>query len=383
MARRPLTLRGVGWDHERCMGPLGAAARAWRERAGVEVEWSARPLAAFNDQPLEELALEADLLVVDHPFSGTAAATGCLAPLDRLVPEETLEALAADAIGQSHASYRYAGQQWALALDAACQVAVAREDLLSALGAHPPATWDEVIVLAEAAPALVALPLYPTDAVCSLLTLAANAGHPATAGETLFSDPDAAEEALARLGELARLAHPDSFALNPPALLDRMRDTDDVAYAPLTFGYTNYARPGLPGRRLRFLDVPSAGSGPVGSLLGGAGLAVSAASGSQDAAAAFAAWICGADVQRELVFPAGGQPGSRSVWLDPECDAVSGGFFSGTLASIEGAYVRPRDAWWPRFQEAAGELVADALRERRAPAAAVEALERLFAAHKA
>jgi multiple sugar transport system substrate-binding protein len=71
------------------------------------------------------------------------------------------------------------------------------------------------------------------------------------------------------------------------------------------------------------------------------------------------------------------------VWLDPECDAVSGGFFSGTLASIEGAYVRPRDAWWPRFQEAAGELVADALRERRAPAAAVEALERLFAAHKA
>lgn len=49
------------------MGPLRAAACEWRERAGVEAEWSARPLAAFNDQPVEELALDADPLVVDHP----------------------------------------------------------------------------------------------------------------------------------------------------------------------------------------------------------------------------------------------------------------------------------------------------------------------------
>jgi multiple sugar transport system substrate-binding protein len=365
------------------MGPLRAAARAWRERAGVEIAWSARPLASFNDQPVEELALEADLLVVDHPFSGTAAATGCLAPLDGLLPDETLAALAADAVGQSHASYRYAGRQWALALDAACQVAVARDDLLSALGAQAPVTWEEVLALARAAPARVAMPLYPTDAICSLLTVAANAGHPAPAGETLFVSREAGEAAVGRLGELAGLVDPDSFELNPPGLLDRMRDTDGVAYAPLTFGYTNYARPGSPGHRLRFLDIPSSGLGPVGSLLGGAGLAVSAASASQDAAAAFAAWICGAEAQRELVFPAGGQPGSRSVWVDPALDAASGGFFGGTLASIEAAFVRPRDAWWPGFQEAAGELLAAALRRGRTAATTADELERLFAAHAA
>jgi multiple sugar transport system substrate-binding protein len=375
-------LRGIGWDHERCMGPLGAASRAWHERTGNEIDWSARPLAAFNDEPVEELALRADLLVVDHPFSGTAAATGCLAPLDELLPGETLESLAADAIGQSHASYRYAGHQWALALDAACQVAVARDDLLSGLGARAPATWDDVHALAALAASPVAMPLYPTDAFCSLLTLAANAGSPAAMGPTLFAERTVGVRAVARLAGLAALAHPDSFELNPPALLDRMRDTDDVAYAPLTFGYTNYARPGSHGHRLRFLDIPSAGLGPAGSLLGGAGIAVSSASARQGEAAAFAAWICGADVQREVVFPAGGQPGSRSAWLDPTLDAASGGFFSGTLATIEGAHVRPRDAWWPSFQEKAGEFVAHALREHRPAETTVDGLERLYAAHR-
>lgn len=365
------------------MGPLRAATCEWRERTGVEIEWSARPLAAFNDEPVAELALRADLLVVDHPFSGTAAALGCLAPLDVLLPGGQLEALAADAIGESHRSYAYAGHQWALALDAACQVAVARDDLLEELGARAPATWDEVTALAARAPSRVALPLYPTDAICSLLTVAANAGSPAATGRTLFPDREAGIAVAARLADLVPLVHPDSFELNPPALLDRMRDSDDVVYAPLTFGYTNYARPEAPDQRLRFLDIPSSGLGPVGSLLGGAGLAVSSSSPRQQAAAAFAAWICGSEAQRELVFPAGGQPGSRSVWLDPVLDAASGGFFSGTLASVEGAHVRPREAWWPRFQEEAGELLAAALRARTSPAASVDALERLFAAHRA
>ncbi len=373
------TLRGIGWDHERCLAPLRAGAAAWRASNGVQLDWAARPLASFNDEPLTDLAPQYDLLVVDHPFSGTASESRCLAPLDELLTAGTLAALAADSVGRSHDSYAYAGHQWALAVDAACQVAVARDDLLDDLGRAAPGTWDEVQELAAGAPGRVALPLYPSDAICSLLTVAANAGAPAATGTTLFASRESGVRAVERLIDLIPLLHPSSHSSNPPAMLDRMRDTDDIAYVPLSFGYTNYARASSAGYRLRFLDIPSSGLGPVGSVLGGAGIAVSASSARQDEAAAFAAWICGSGAQRELVAPAGGQPASRSAWLDPGLDAAAGGFFSGTLASIEGSHVRPRDAWWPRFQEQSGELLAEQLRTGERAAVVVDALEELYA----
>ena len=92
-------------------------------------------------------------------------------------------------------------------------------------------------------------------------------------------------------------------------------------------------------------------------MLGGAGLAVSAASTLPAEAAAFAAWASGAEAQRDIVARAGGQPGQRSAWDDPELDALTGRFYSGTRASIEQAWVRPRDEWWPGFQLEAGRLL--------------------------
>ncbi len=367
------------------MGPMRAAALAWGElRPGIAIEWSARPLSAFNDQPLEELARRYDLLVIDHPFVGTAAQTGCLAPLDELLPEPVLVERAADSVGRSHDSYSYAGRQWALAVDAACQVAVARDDLLARCAERAPETWEEVRVLAEALPQRVALPLYPTDAICSLLSLCASLGAAATDGDSFFSDTDAGEQALSLLAGLVPLLHGESLGFNPPRALDRMSDSDEIAYMPLVFGYTNYSRPDLARRtRLRFVDIPSAGQGPAGSVLGGAGLAVSSSSPLSAEAAAFAAWATSREAQAAVIFPAGGQPASRSAWLDPALDAASGGFFSGTRATIEAAYVRPRAAWWPRFQEEAGHAVARALRERERPASVAAVLERLYLRHRA
>jgi multiple sugar transport system substrate-binding protein len=337
-----MTLRLLCWDHERCVRPMRAAAAAWRKRAGVEVEVSARPLAAFNDQPVSELTDEYDLVFVDHPFVGTAAEVGCLAPLDELLEPGELAALAAGAVGPSHASYAYGGHQWALATDAACQVAVAREDLLPG---PVPSSWDEVVALARRAPGAVAMPLYPADAICSLLTLHANAGRP--------FDPRAGFQpaALARLLELVPHLHPASFGANPPAILDAMFAGGEIAYVPLCFGYASYAP------RLRFLDIV----GVSGSILGGAGLAVSAASPRPEAAAAFAAWVSGAEAQRMVVAPNGGQPGSAAAWDD------AGGFFSATRATIEAAWVRPREPWWPAFQRAAGERLAERLHDAPEP----------------
>jgi len=364
---------------------MRAAARAWAElRPGVAIEWSARPLAAFNDEPLEELARRFDLLVIDHPLVGATAQAACLAPLGELLPRPVLADRAADSIGPSHHSYSYDGRQWALAVDAACQVAVAREDLLARLDQPLPETWEDVEALARALPGRVAIPLYPTDAICSVLSLCGSLGDLTAAGESLLSSGDGCERALSLLAGLVPLLHPGSFELNPPRALDRMRDSDEIVFMPLVFGYTNYSRPDPgAGARLRFADVPSAGRGPVGSVLGGAGLAVSATCPHPDEAAAFAAWIASREAQAEVVFPAGGQPASRSAWLDPGIDAASGGFFSGTRATIDAAYVRPRAAWWPRFQEEAGHAVVRALRERERPGSVAAALERLSLRHRA
>lgn len=374
-----MTLRGLCWDHARCTAPMAAAAAAWSRREGVEVTWRSRPLAAFNDQPVSDLTSEFDLVFVDHPFVGTAAALGCLAPLDRLLVPATLDALAADAVGPSHAAYAYDGHQWALATDAACQVSAVRDDLLERLGVTTPGTWDEVLDLARRAPGAVALPLYPSDAICTLLTLCANRGRPVGA------EPGGAgfdREAVGLLAALAGLMEDSCFGSNPPAVFDRMSAGDAIAYVPLAFGYTNYARPGGDGARLRFTDIPSAGRGPAGSILGGAGVAVSAASPHRQAAADFAAWVSGAQAQREIVGPHGGQPGSASAWDEPGLDGACGGFLSGTRATIEAAWVRPRAPWWPEFQRPAGEALAVMLRARHDPAAIADALDALLREHR-
>src|SRR4051794_34324199 len=116
-------LRGVCWDHPRGTTPMAAAAgEGARRRPGGGIRGDARPLAAFNDQPIAVAAAGYDLIFVDHPMMGEAASTGCLAPLDELIAPGELTALAADSIGGCHHAYAYGGRQWALAVDAACQV---------------------------------------------------------------------------------------------------------------------------------------------------------------------------------------------------------------------------------------------------------------------
>ena len=105
---------------------------------------------------------------------------------------------------------------------------------------------------------------------------------------------------------------------------------------------------------------------------------MSAASAHREVAAAFAAFASGADAQRALVGPAGGQPGSRTAWTDPELDRVAGGFFSGTTATIERAWVRPRERWWPAFQLEGGRRLNRGLAAAEPPQELLAALEDLY-----
>lgn len=351
---------------------MRACTERWAElRPDIELVWEFRSLTAFGDEPLEEVAHRHDLVLIDHPFCGTAEATGTLRPLDDLLD---LAEFAADSIGPSHASYSFGGRQWGLATDAACQVAAVRDDLLEAA----PATWDDILDLARAKPGRVAVPLAPAQAMCAFLTLCANAGKPAAEDAGRLVEPEIGLRALELLGELHRLGPAEALAWEQPEVLGRLTSGDDLVYVPLVFGFVTYSRADRVASPCRFVDLASAGGGPAGAILGGAGLAVTATSAHPEKAAAFAAFASGADAQRTLVGPAGGQPGSRTAWTAPELDEVARGFFSGTTATIERAWVRPRDVWWPPFQLEGGRALNRGLAAGAPPRSLLETLDSLY-----
>ncbi len=131
MAGATMKIHGMTWDHPRGHAPMVATAAAYaRAHPGIVIEWEQRSLQAFADQPVGELAARYDLIVIDHPHLGDAVKAGCLVALDEQGREDELSTLAAQSIGPSHLTYCSDGHQWALAIDAAAQVAAFRPDRL-------------------------------------------------------------------------------------------------------------------------------------------------------------------------------------------------------------------------------------------------------------
>jgi hypothetical protein len=64
-----VTLRGITWDHPRGRAPLVATAAAFARDHDVRITWDARSLYAFGAQPLEQVAQDYDLRIIDHPFA--------------------------------------------------------------------------------------------------------------------------------------------------------------------------------------------------------------------------------------------------------------------------------------------------------------------------
>jgi multiple sugar transport system substrate-binding protein len=141
-----------------------------------------------------------DLMVIDHPSCGRGRARGNLLPLDGLRDEE-MAALAAGSVGASHASYEFAGRQWALAIDAATPVAARRPDLLDRV----PADLAEVLDLARQG--LVGFALVPINALMSFFGIARNLGYPVAEDPERLLAREHGQEVLGLLREV--LAHMD------------------------------------------------------------------------------------------------------------------------------------------------------------------------------
>lgn len=363
----PIRLRGTTWAHERGLAPMVATATTYASLAGVEIAWTARTLQEFGSRSVTQLAEEYDLLVIDHPHIGDAQRDDALMAFE---PRSELD----EAIGPSGASYVLDGQTWALPIDAAAQISGYRPDLLPE--SDVPTTWAGVIELARSGTVL--WPLMPVDAVCSYLSLAASSGTPAVAGGRFI----AAEHSAAVL-ELMRSVSsnldPRCFDQDPIDALDLLATADSFRYIPLAFGYSNYSRAGFAPIRLRAADMPSVGPGvATGSLLGGAGIAVSSSSSQRDAAMRYAEWVASPDVQRGEYVRSGGQPAAVAAWEDDAANDLTDGFFRRTQRTLERSWLRPRDIGFPAWQDEAGLLINAFVRGERSLEQSVDALEVAF-----
>ncbi|MEO9228118.1 MAG: extracellular solute-binding protein [Devosia sp.] len=358
------------WSHSRGYDPMVATSSVWRDRTGVEIVWHKRSLQDFEKFPVQELAREYDLIVIDHPHVGQITAEGCLTPLDVPGRESERRDLAANSVGRSYPSYIWADRQWAFPVDAAAQVQVYRPDHVE----RPAESWNEVIVLAKAGH--VVLPMLAPHSLMIFYTLAANAGH-AMAVDDLLIDPKAGAEIIARLAELTAYVEPSNFAMDPISASEAMaRPEPVVSVMPFGYGYANYALDGFRPGRLKFADIPLPGA--TGSTLGGTGIAVSAFSANTAAATDYAYWVASSDVQRGTYAASGGQPGHAAAWDD---DAVNGpvrGFYRDTRKTLEGAWVRPRHNGYMEFQDTASQRLNAGLLSRETPATIVAAINALY-----
>lgn len=346
--------RGLTWDHPRGRIWLDAATILWRER-GIEVTWEVQPLEGFEASPIDELCLNYDLVVLDHPHLGDALATNSLQPLESVF-RDVSASFNGPYVGPSLRSYRIDDHTWALPIDAATQVSA--RDLRAVTDA--PLTWEGVVALAGES--CVALSLAGPHALLSLFSVASALGVPPVdePGESWLSDSTALD-ALEVLRSVHALSRTEYAELNPIGLLERLASDDPLAYVPLVYGYVNYSVP----RRsvpIAFGNAPRASAtGVPGSTIGGTGVAVTKGAHLSGQLQEYLSWLVAESTQCRVIPEFEGQPASQAAWSDPAVDHDSGGFYSATRDTIEESVVRPRYAGFPEAQQVGSEIVREAL----------------------
>lgn len=369
-----VTLKGMTWFHPRGYDPMVAASERFAAETGVDIAWDKRSLQDFESFPVEELAAQYDLIVIDHPHVGQITREGCLLPLDGAGHDDELRALARASVGPSFPSYHYAGHQWGLPIDAATQVQAYRPDRLEG----PVKALEDVLALATRGAVLLAL--RPPHSLMCFFTLAAHLGHSCHhRGDRLIAREHGLE-VMDWLARLASLMPEDAYGADPIAVFEQMAEADSTAVlTPFVYGYVSYSLAGFRPARIAFGDMPViAGRPPVGSAIGGTGIAVSARTAHPEAARNFAFFVAGERIQTGDYAKAGGQPGHAAAW---ESDAVNRpvlDFYRNTRATLEGGWLRPRHDGYMDFQQAASAALTEGLRNREPHSQVLETLDRLW-----
>ena len=73
-----IQLKGIAWDHPRGFDPMVATANLFQKKnPEIEIQWDKRPLQAFADRPIEEMAFGASPTKLNDPNSGFAPKPTC------------------------------------------------------------------------------------------------------------------------------------------------------------------------------------------------------------------------------------------------------------------------------------------------------------------
>jgi len=371
-------LRGITWNHSRGFVSVVATAQRFCEmRPEVDISWEKRSLQEFADAPIQGLAEQYDLLVIDHPWAGYAAYSKVLMPLQEIIPADFMSDQAENTVGHSHASYIFDGEQCALAIDAATPVASYRADLLERYSLEQPRTWRDLLDLARQG--RVIMPGIPIDTLMNFYMLCATQGEPPFVDDEWAVSDQMSLRALEQLRELASLCPKEIFDWNPIAVYEALSRREDFVYCPFAYGYSNYSRAGYSANVLTFDDmVDIDGQGRCQTTLGGTGLAISSRCQTPEAARDYAMFTAGVEVQRTLFFENGGQPGHRSAWEDAEVNRRSNNYFRNTLPALDRAYLRPRFPGYLHFQDHAGAPIRQYLMQGGDANAVLDQLKRLF-----
>ncbi len=347
-----IRLKGITWGHSRGFVPMVATAQRYEElHPEVEIVWTKRTLQEFADKSVTDLAKEYDLLVIDHPWTGHAAAKGMLAPFDDYLSTEFLAGQQANSVGKSYESYNFLGKQWALATDAATPVAASRPDILRSLGVPLPRTFYGLC--------------------CSL------GEEPCQNDEKVISEAIGVQ-VLKLFKSLADELDAGFYEKNPFKVFEEMTQRDEIAYCPFAYGYSNYARTGYARKVLHFHDLVSLNGTPMISTLGGAGLAVSSQSKHIAVGMDYAQFVASPEIQATLYVENGGQPGHLGAWEDEQVNAYTADYFKNTLPTLERAYLRPRYDGHLYFQDHAGDIVVDYLRQGGDEVAVLEKMNKMY-----
>ena len=371
-------LKGMTWGHSRGIVPLQAFAQRFNQLyPDIEVQWRQRTLQEFADYPIEKLTETYDLLIIDHPWVGCAAATNCVLPLDEHLSREYLDNQAENQVGGSHDSYRYGGHQWALAIDAAAPVPSFRKDLLDKNRQQVPASWTEVMELARMGK--VAAPAIPIDLLMNFYMFCQVHGQEPFQQKEQVIDRKIGLKALQTMKEFYSLLDRRMFDANPIRVAEMMSMTNDFWYCPFAYGYSNYSRDGYSKYLLTYGNLVSFdGTKKLRSTIGGTGLAVSAFSAFKEEALLFVEMIVSETNQSTEYALNGGQPGHRKAWIDERTNYITRNYFRNTLKSLDESYMRPRYHGYLHFQDHAGDPIRDYMMGEGSPQQVLETIDSLY-----
>jgi len=373
-----LQLNGIAWDHSRAFPPLVATAQRYEEtHPGIRIHWHKRTLDEFGHAPIDALAQQFDLLVIDHPWAGFCFEKNLVHDLKPLVPPAVLADLAENSIGRTFDSYVWQDKLLALPIDAATPAPSWRPDLLERAGLRPPQTWAEAVAFAQAR--LAVIPGFNADLFLHFIMLLQGLGAEPFAVAERIAPRALMRQAAELLRELTEPMPREIFDLNPIQIAERMTTTDEFAWNAFAYTYNNYARAGFAPKPLRFGNLLSLqpGGPRLRSVLGGTGIALSANCKQVTAAMDYALFTAGGGAQKTIYVQAGGQPSHRAAWADALADQLAGGFFSGTRATQEAALVRPRYSGYVALQKDGGNALTEHLRDGRSLDATLEKLDGL------